>query len=482
MIKLTDTVREECGVFAIHDKNEDVADRLYYGLMALQHRGQESTGISILNKKRLITRKFLGLASEALPPILHKLGGRLGIGHVRYSTVGTSTLINAQPFCVSEDGKKISFAHNGNIVNNIELRKWLTKHGRSLTSKSDAELIVKLLALELKKTSDIFSALESCATKIEGAFSAVMVTGDGKIIAARDPFGFKPLCEGEAGGAVAFASESVALDINGMKLSGDISPGEAVVASDDGIERKKFLSQKRRAHCMFEYVYFSRPDSIIDGRCVYEVRFKLGVNLAKTYEAEADVIVPVPDTSRTAAEGFSHETGIPVAEGLIKNRYVHRTFIMPRQKQRENATKIKLNPLKSVIEGRKIILIDDSIVRGTTSREIVNMLKKAGAREVHARITCPPIIAPCFYGIDIATHTELIAANRSLAEIQKIIGVDTLGYQTLDGLVNAIGLPKRDLCLACLTGLYPTAKAQEISDKMRRKTLSKRVRYWESYV
>ncbi|OYT55352.1 MAG: hypothetical protein B6U77_01870 [Candidatus Hecatellales archaeon ex4484_218] len=423
----------DCGVVGVYDREKNVAEHIFYGLMALQHRGQESAGIALTKGDgNVYLRKAMGLVSEALPLTeLSMLTGRCGIGHVRYSTVGKLGLTDAQPFNLDS----LALAYNGNLVNFLELRE------------------------KLRKKSKV----------VEGAYSAVCLSGKGEILVFRDPLGFRPLCYGEIDGSFISASESVAVDMCGGKLISDVKPGEAILVSDSGIERKCFAKSSRKAHCMFEYVYFSRPDSVIEGKSVYDIRLKLGVNLAKTYENDADVIVPVPDTSRPAAEGIARQTGLPVAEGLIKNRYIHRTFIMPSQNLRENAVKIKLNPLKSVLQNQRVILVDDSIVRGTTIKNIVHMIRKAGAKEVHVRITCPPIISPCFYGIDIATHRELIASKKSVEEIRKIIGADSLGYQTIDKLVEAIGLRKEDLCLACLTGEYPTPKAQKLADEMKKK-------------
>ncbi len=471
--------REECGVFGIYDSRKNVVDRIYYGLISLQHRGQEAAGISVYNGGEVITKKAVGLASEGLHQEIKGLKGRVGIGHVRYSTVGTSSLANAQPFFLKRNGVTVAFAHNGNLVNFVDLRRSLKDSGVRLKSKCDAEIILQRFMARYESTGDIFHSLGECVSEFEGAFSGVGITSRGEAFAVRDPYGFRPLCFGHSNGVVAFASESVALDINNVELKGDIQPGEALVVSDEGMERKRYFDAKKRAHCFFEYVYFSRPDSIIDGRPVHDVRYRLGVNLAKTHPAAADIVVPVPDTSRTAAEGFSDESGIPVAEGLIKNRYIHRTFIMPRQRLRDLAVKLKLNPLRSVLKDKRVVLIDDSIVRGTTLKGIVNMLKKAGAAKVHVRITCPPIVSPCFYGIDIATHRELIAAQMSVDEIRQAIGADSLGYQTVDMLVDALGIPPSDLCNACLTGRYPTPQAQRIADSMKELTLGKRVRYWE---
>jgi amidophosphoribosyltransferase len=472
------SLKEACGVIGIHDKEGNVAENIFYGLMALQHRGQESAGIALTTGNGgLYLRKEMGLVAEALSLTeLSMLKSRFGIGHVRYSTVGKSSLTDAQPFNLDST----ALAYNGTIVNYVELKEKLRKSGVYFTSTSDAELLLNILLREFRETGDFFDALSELSKSVEGAYSAVCLTGDEKILIFRDPLGFKPLCFGETDSAFIGASESVAVDMLGGKLVSDVKPGEAILISDSGVERKCFMRTGKRAYCMFEFVYFSRPDSVIEGRSVYDVRLRLGINLAKTYGGDdADVIVPVPDTSRPAAEGMARYTGLPVAEGLIKNRYIHRTFIMPKQDLRENAVRVKLNPLRSVLKNKKIILIDDSIVRGTTVRNIIQMIRRAGAKEVHVRITCPPIISPCFYGIDIATHRELIASKRSVEEICKIIGADSLGYQTIENLVDAIGISRENLCLACLTGEYPTPKAQKLADTMKGKAQYVEGRYVE---
>lgn len=474
--------RESCGVFGGVSLDENLTSTMIYnGLLSLQHRGQESSGISVLDKSDIRLKKFMGLVTESIPiSLLSKFKGRIGIGHVRYSTVGGSRMSDAQPFMLDYPRHGIVLAHNGNLVNYIDLRKELNDSGRRLSSTCDAEIILNVFSEELAKTKDLEDATLGVMERTEGAYSTIAFTGDGELLAFRDPNGFKPFCFGGNKNVKMFASESVALQVNNVELKSDVKPGELVIANRDGkIERRQVLPCKRTAYCMFEYVYFSRPDSVLNEKCVYDVRVRLGKNLAKTYSSDADVIVPVPDTSRPAAEGISRATGLPVAEGLIKNRYVHRTFIMPSQKMRDNAVNVKLHPIRSVLKNKHIILVDDSIVRGTTSKKIVKLVKEAGAKKVDVWITCPPIISPCFYGIDIATHGELIAANNTIPEIEKTINASKLCYQTIDGLVNAIGFKKRELCMACLTGEYPTSMAQCIADKMKDQTSLKRIRYWE---
>lgn len=475
---ITEGKKDACGVFGIFNPRHDVVHNIYCGLMSLQHRGQEAAGISTLKNGRISTRRVWGLVSQNLKPKLWKLSGHIGIGHVRYSTTGTSTLANAQPMTDSF----FSFAHNGNLANYMSIRRKMENEGLRLKANSDAEIMLRLFRRHYDRCGDYVGAFKDLASQVEGGYSLVMLTRKGELIAARDPLGLRPLCRGKTEESIAFASESVALDSNNIRLVGDVKPGTMVIASKGGGEEFQYVPCRRKAHCMFEYVYFSRVDSIIEGRSIYDVRFNLGVNLAQTYDIKPDVVIPVPDTSRTAAEGYSSQTGVPVAEGLIKNRYIHRTFIMPRQKDRDAAMKLKINPLKSVVTGKEVLIIDDSIVRGTTSRAIVNMVKSVGARKVHMMSTCPPIISPCFYGIDIATYNELIAAKMDVEGIKTTIEADTLGYQTLEGLIKAIGLPKEDLCLGCLRGEYPTPYAQGILDATKEKSGIDATRAWEAEI
>jgi len=482
-------LKESCGVVGAVSKSGKVIDNIWLALLALQHRGQESSGVFTFDGNTFHQRKELGLVSAL--ENFSALAGSIGIGHVRYSTVGrpadkdtSNNLVAidnfAQPFFVDFQKKGMALCHNGNLVNIIDLSKTLLSNGIFLSSRCDGEVILKTMVHELMQTRDIETSVKNCMAKLEGAYSVTAVTGEGEVIAFRDPNGFRPLCFGESESLTMVGSESVALNVNGIDKIGDLNPGEMMVITEDGKNWTKQIAPcERKAHCMFEYVYFSRPDSVLNGKDVYSVRINLGKNLAETYEIDADVIVPVPDTARPAAEGISRETGVHVAEGLIKNRYIGRTFIMPEQRTRDDSVNVKLNPVRSVLEDKKVVLVDDSIVRGTTSRKIVSLLKRAGAREVNVWITCPPIISPCFYGIDIATHSELIAANQKIPGIAKTIGADRLCYQTLPGLVDAIGFEPEELCLACLTGSYPTPLAQKIADEMKGKRLNERVRYWE---
>ena len=446
--------------------------------MSLQHRGQESSGISIIKNGKISSRRVRGLVSQNLKPKLWTLSGNMGIGHVRYSTTGTSNLVNAQPMT----DNMFALGHNGNLANYMHLRRKLENEGLKLKANNDAEIILKLLRKNYDKNGDYVSSFKELSSQIDGAYSLIILTRNRELIAVRDPLGLRPLCQGTKGNTTAFASESVAFDSNNLNLVGDLEPGTITIATRDSCQKYCYDACKKKAYCMFEFVYFSRVDSILQGRSVYDVRFNLGINLAKTYDTKPDVVVPVPDTSRTAAEGYSHQTGVPVAEGLIKNRYIHRTFIMPRQKDRDSAMKLKINPLKSAISEKNVLIIDDSIVRGTTSKVIVQMLRNAGAKKVHLMSTCPPIISPCFYGIDIASYGELIAAKIDLESIKRKIGVDSLGYQTLEGLIKAINIPEKDLCLGCLKGEYPTSYAQKILETMKEKTETKKTRIWETEI
>ena len=483
-------VRESCGIVGAIKADGDAAQSVWLGLLALQHRGQEAYGVYTLDKGRFHHKKQLGLVGPVEE--VQDLKGNAGIGHVRYSTVGppadAETLINpekiedfAQPYFSDRPKGGIALCHNGNLVNFSALCRDLRAQGTFLSSTCDAEVMLKILSDQLSDGAEMEGAVGNCLDRFEGAYSTIALTGNGELIAFRDPNGFRPLCFGQSDGLFMFASESVALDINGIHSFQSVRPGELVIVREgEHPVRKQLMQQDHHARCMFEYVYFSRPDSTIDERDVYSVRIRLGRNLARTYKTHADVIVPVPDTARPAADGISRETGIPVLEGLIKNRYVGRTFIMPRQEGRNNAVRLKLNAVRAVVQGKNVLLVDDSIVRGTTMRKIVSLVKEAGASRVEVWVTCPPIKSPCFYGIDMSTHTELIASTKSIEETRDTVGADALYYQTVDGLLDAIGLPRQETCLACLTGQYPTPLAQKIETEMRGKPQNQSARYWET--
>ncbi|RLG18841.1 amidophosphoribosyltransferase, partial [Candidatus Micrarchaeota archaeon] len=435
-------------------------------------------GIATLEQDTIELHKDDGLVSEVLTSdVVDGLKGRLGLGSVRYPTTGTPSMQDAQPFVVAFPENGIANSHNGNLVNYTDMREVLKKGGGHLSSKCDAEIIINVFARQVSEhRGDLFKAAESCMKLFDGAYAEGVITGKGDLFAFRDPHGIKPLCYGWNDELFMVASESVALDTNRIPLKGQVKPGEALLLRKGKLTKRQ-LMKKRFATCMFEYVYFSRPDSVLDMGNVYEIRVKLGELLARDWPAKADIVVPVPDTARPAAEGFSRASNIPVAEGLIKNRYVARTFIMPKQKDREVAVRMKVNPLQSVLKGKRVVLIDDSIVRGTTTANLVNLVRGAGATEVHVRITCPPIIGPCFYGIDMSTHKELIAANHSVEEIRKKMGADSLAYQKIESLNEALGLKADDVCNGCLHERYPTPFARKVNELLKKK--GSKSRYWE---
>jgi amidophosphoribosyltransferase len=456
-----DKFREECGVVAIYGHPE--AEKLVYlGLHALQHRGQESAGIVSSNGMMLHSQRAMGLVADIFTEeALSKLRGTLAIGHTRYSTSGDSALLNAQPIMVQSNKGMMALAHNGNLVNAQEIRGRLESQGSIFQTNSDTEVIVHLIALSKEHT--LPEAMADGLRRVEGAFSLVMISPD-RIFAARDPHGFRPLAmgripahPGEKQETIVFASETCAFDLIGATFERDVKPGELIVVGPEGITSRFYATPATQSSCIFEHVYFSRPDSLVFGRPVQESREELGRQLAREAPAEADVVVPVPDSGVTAAMGYAAESGIPFRFGLIRNHYVGRTFIEPRQSVRDFGVKLKLNPVRTLLEGKRVVLIDDSIVRGTTSRKIVRMIRGAGAREVHMRISCPPTISPCFYGVDTPSKKELIAANKSVEEIREFTGADSLAYLSLEGMKKACGDGEETTyCTACYTGVYPT--------------------------
>jgi amidophosphoribosyltransferase len=456
-----DKFREECGVVAIHAHPE--AEKLaYLGLHALQHRGQESAGIVTSDGMSLHAHRAMGLVADIFhEEELNKLHGTLAIGHTRYSTAGDSSLLNAQPIMVQSNKGVMALAHNGNLVNAQEIRSRLEGQGSIFQTNSDTEVIVHLIALSKEHT--LPEAIADALRRVEGAFSLVMISSD-RIFAARDPRGFRPLAMGKipAGGGekhdtVVFASETCAFDLIGATFERDVKPGELVIVGPEGVASRFYSPAAPQSSCIFEHVYFSRPDSMVFGRAVQESRENLGRQLAREAPAEADIVVPVPDSGVTASMGYASESGLPLRFGLIRNHYVGRTFIEPRQSVRDFGVKLKLNPVRSLLEGKRVVLLDDSIVRGTTSRKIVRMIRGAGATEVHMRISCPPTISPCFYGVDTPSKKELIAANKTVDEIREFIGADSLAYLSLEGLKQACGDgQKTTYCTACYTGRYPT--------------------------
>ena len=442
-----------CGIVGIYG-NRNVAHLLFYALLSLQHRGQESCGIVTRNSKDFKTEKGMGLVTEVFNlEKIKKLSGNVGIGHVRYSTMGLSKIENAQPFVVSHSKVNLAVAHNGNIVNVIELRKKLEASGQAFVSTTDSEIIAHLIVREFVKHGDIVYAIKEVMKKLIGSYSLVILTQD-ELIGVRDPLGIRPLSIGIGEGIKVLASETVAFDALNAEFLRDVKPGEIVVIRDDEIESYRYPSIKN-AYCMFEYVYFARPDSIINGAPVYKVRETIGRLMARKDDVEADIVSPIPDSAIPFALGYSKEKGLPYVESLIRNRYIGRTFILPEQNLREIAVKLKLNPVRTNVKNKRVVLFDDSIVRGTTSRRIIKLLKNAGAKEVHMRVGCPPIRYPCMLGIDMPTREELIASKRSIEEIRKEIGADSLKKLEIEDLIKAIGVEREKLCLGCLTGEYP---------------------------
>src|SRR5213595_596374 len=460
-MQIPDKFHDECGVVAIfaHPEAEKLA---YLGLHALQHRGQESAGIVTSDGLTARAHKAMGSVAEIFTEeVLSKLGGTLAIGHTRYSTAGDSALLNAQPILVQSNKGRVALAHNGNLVNAPEIRSRLETQGSIFQTNSDTEVIVHLIALSKEHT--LPEAMADALRRVEGAFSLVMISPD-RIFAARDPRGFRPLAMGRIPAqpnqhqdTIVFASETCAFDLVGASYEREVKPGELVIVGPEGITSRFYAPALPHSSCIFEHVYFSRPDSRVFGRPVQESREQLGRQLAIEAPANADLVVPVPDSGVTAAMGYAAESGIPLRFGLIRNHYVGRTFIEPQQTVRDFGVKLKLNPVRSLLEGKRVVLIDDSIVRGTTSRKIVRMVRGAGAKEVHMRISCPPTISPCFYGVDTPRKNELIAANNTVEEIRKYIGADSLAYLSLDGLKKAChDGEKTTYCTACYTGRYPT--------------------------
>lgn len=462
-----DKLREECGVMAIYN-HFDAARMTYWGLYALQHRGQESAGIATADGMHVNDIKGMGLVSEIFTDdVLAKLPGHIAIGHTRYSTTGDSALLNAQPISVESTKGLIAIAHNGNLVNLGTSKERLERDGAVFQTTSDSEIIIQLIA-HSKATTLVDCIAESLA-QVDGAFSIVMMTRN-RIFAARDPHGFRPLSMGRIIGVdgapdtFVFASETCAFDLLHAKYERDVEPGELVMVSEDGVTSRRFSAQTvPNASCIFEHVYFARPDSRIFGRWVQKSREEMGRQLARESHVDADLIVPVPDSGVTAAIGDATESGVPFNLGLIRNHYVGRTFIQPEQRVRDFGVRMKLNPVRSLLEGKRVVLIDDSIIRGTTSRKIVRMVRAAGATEVHMRISCPPTISPCFYGVDTPSKKDLIAANKSIEEIREFIEADSLAYLSLPGLTHACttgepaqGLSPASFCTACYTGHYPT--------------------------
>jgi len=441
-----------CGIFGVYP-HKDAASIACLGLYALQHRGEESAGIITRNGKKPHLAKGLGLVSDVFDDkVLRTLRGEMAVGHVRYSTTGSSNIKNTQPFYVRSKIGDIAIAHNGNLTNTLTLRRELGDKGAIFQTTMDSEIIAHLLAHS--PTKDLKEAITWSLSKMEGAYSLVLMLND-ILVGARDPFGWRPLCLGKLDNSYVLASETCALDLIEAKYVRDVEPGEVVFIYKDRVESFKPFGACPSAFCIFEYIYFSRPDSNIFGHNVYTTRKKLGAQLAKEFPIKADLVMPVPDSGTFAALGFSDASGIPFEMGMIRNHYIGRTFIQPTQELRDFRVKIKLNPLKEVLNGKRIAVIEDSIVRGTTSRARVKTLRQAGAKEVHMLVSCPPLISPCFYGIDFPTKKELIASKHNIEWVREFIGADSLSYLSLEGMLAAMPLPKESFCTSCFTGKYP---------------------------
>jgi len=455
---MLDKLHEACGVFGIFGHAE--ASKLaYLGLYSLQHRGQESAGIASADGTRVSVVRRMGHVADIFDEAtLAELPGHIAIGHTRYSTAGESKLSNAQPILIDCVHGQIGICHNGNIVNANEIRERLVRAGSIFQSNSDTEVVLHLYARSQAGTFE--DAIVESITQLTGAFSLALITSD-HLVAVRDPHGFRPLALGRLGDAWVVCSETCALDLIGATYVRDVEPGEVVIIGAEGLRSVKPFPPLPLSHCIFEHVYFARPDSEVFGESVNEVRTELGRRLARETAVPADVVVPIPDSGVCAATGYAEETRLPLRFGLIRNHYVGRTFIEPAQSIRHFGVKVKLNPVKSILGGQRVVLIDDSIVRGTTSRKIVKMVRAAGAREVHVRISCPPTISPCFYGVDTPRRSELIAATHTLEEIRRYLGADSLGYLSLDGLVQSVHGGGRSYCTSCYTGKYPVAFPQD---------------------
>ncbi len=469
-------IHEECGVFGVMGtKKGNVAGIVYYGLYALQHRGQESCGIVVNDDGVFSSYKDLGLVSEVFSKdtFTHFPMGNMAVGHVRYGTTGGNTRNNCQPVEVNHQKGKMALAHNGNLSNALELRDKLELSGAIFHTTSDTETIAYVITRERLMTPSIEEAVSNTMNLLEGAYSLVMISST-KMIAARDPYGFRPLCYGKtADGAYVAASESCALSAVGAEFIRDVLPGEILVFTENGVEsRREHCEKQRRRTCIFEYIYFARPDSVIDGISVHESRMKAGELLAESYPKCADIVIGVPDSGLDAALGYAKKSGIPYGIGLIKNKYMGRTFISPGQNERLDKVRIKLSPVKKVIDGKRVVLIDDSIVRGTTSKRIAKLLREVGAKEIHMRISAPPFLYPCYYGTDIDSEENLIACHHSMDEIARIIGVDSLGYLPIEKLSKLID--SEDYCSACFQGEYPTKiPADPRKDRFERKLSEK---------
>jgi len=460
----SDKPREACGVFGIYNHPEAAA-LTYFGLYALQHRGQESAGIAVYRDGEIVSHKAMGLVPEIFDDrLLAELGGGSAIGHVRYSTTGSSKLVNAQPFAVRHRRKSYAVAHNGNLVNAHALKAELEASGSIFQTTMDTEVFLHLLVKSLK--GGLERAVINTVQQLEGAFSFIVLTSRGEIIGIKDPNGFRPLCLGQVNGNYILASESCALDLVNAEFIRELDPGEILIISENGLKSiRPDVSPRPQSLCIFEYIYFARPDSTIGGLNVYEMRKAHGRQLAREAPVEADLVMPFPDSGMYAAIGYSEASGIPFEMGMIRNHYVGRTFIQPTQSMRDFATRVKLNPIKELLKGKDIIIIEDSIIRGTTAKTRVKALRELGVRKVHMRISCPPHRFPCHYGIDFSTKGELIAARLSVEELRKFLGLDTLHYLSMDGMLESAGVddPRRHFCKACFDGKYPVQFDERLS-------------------
>lgn len=452
----TDKLGEECGVFAVYDPNGDVARTTYYALYALQHRGQESCGIAINNNREISQYKDMGLVNEVFnEKILSEMEGTMAVGHVRYSTTGFSKRENAQPLVIRYIKGNLALAHNGNLVNSDELWNDLSQNGAIFQTTTDTEAIAYMIARERAEVGSVERAVERAMANLRGAYSLIVMSAR-KLIAARDPWGFRPLSMGRLGDAVMFASETCAFDSIGAEFVRDLEPGEIVVVEDGEVRIIDTYMKKATSNmCIFEYLYFSRPDSIVAGQSVHDSRKLAGAYLSKEHPVDADVVIGVPDSGISAAMGYSECSKIPYGVGFVKNKYIGRTFIQPTQAMRENAVRIKLNVLKSTVEGKRVVMVDDSIVRGTTAKRIVSLLRKFGAKEVHVRSSAPPFLHPCFFGTDVPSKENLLACNYSNDEICKIIGADSIGFLSIESLMKIAPNAKCGFCTGCFTGKYP---------------------------
>lgn len=446
-------MHEKCGVFGVYSHHEDVARLTFFALFALQHRGQESAGIATSDGKKLQVYARMGLVSQVFSEeSLGQLkGGHIAIGHNRYSTTGSSRICNAQPILLGDSSESIAIAHNGNIVNSENLYQELSNNGCHFQSTTDTEVIGSLIMCSSEKS--FVDKIRYAMRRLQGAYSLTIMTKDA-LYGVRDPFGVRPLCLGTIDHGWVIASETCALDHIGATFVREVEPGEIVAIDENGL-RSYHEPSTRKALCIFEYIYFARPDSVISDRLLYSARLAMGEELASEYPVAADLVMGVPDSATVAGIGYSHRSGIPFGDGLLKNRYVGRTFIEPDQRIRDLGVRVKFNPLPQLLDGKRLVVVDDSIVRGTTTPKVIRMLRRAGVKEVHMRICAPPIRFPCFFGVDMATRWELLAAQKTIPQIRDYIGADSLGYLSIDGLIRAVGLPRENVCLACFTGDYP---------------------------